>query len=60
MSIASQEQHGVEVIPGTEILIYGDSEHAGNAEKVRLVPEPSDDPSDPLVREQLIGKMILL
>lgn len=46
----------LETIPGTEVLLYSDSnlsEHSGSAEKLVLVPEPSNDPEDPLVRHVL-------
>jgi hypothetical protein len=41
----------LETIPGTEVLLYSDgniSDHSG-ADKLVLVPEPSNDPDDPLV-----------
>jgi hypothetical protein len=42
----------LETIPGTEVLLFSNgniSEHSGNADKLVLVPEPSNDPDDPLV-----------
>lgn len=51
MMMGNDRSNEVEVIPGTDIVLYtnGRSEALGG-EKVVLVPEPSDDPSDPLVR----------
>ena len=42
----------LETIPGTEVLLYSDgniSQHSVTADKLVLVPEPSNDPDDPLV-----------
>jgi len=42
-----------ELIPGTEILLASDQgygRHSGTNEELVLVPTPSDQPDDPLVR----------
>jgi hypothetical protein len=46
-----QELH-TEIVPGTEIMIDVGTHHfvkAGTGEHSVLVPQPSDDPHDPLV-----------
>jgi hypothetical protein len=43
----------VELIPGTEILLAADEgygRHSSSNEELLLVPTPSDQPDDPLVR----------
>lgn len=50
--MAISDQSEVEAIPGTEILLLANastSDRSGNSEKIRLVPEPSVSPDDPLV-----------
>lgn len=49
---ADAAQHAnVEIIPGTEILFYKDGRSTETEEA--LVPEPSNDKEDPLVRNPI-------
>jgi len=50
MVYINPDQRETEAIPGTEVLLYHDvSEHLEDSDKLCLVPEPSNDPHDPLV-----------
>lgn len=40
--------NGVEIIPGTEILLDRNGT-AGSKKEIHLVPEPTNNPDDPLV-----------
>jgi len=43
-----EEELHVEILPGTEIMTDVGSHHFVKGGKTVLVPQPSDDPSDPL------------
>jgi hypothetical protein len=51
--MAITERTEAELIPGTEILLAADERygrHSSSNEELLLVPTPSDQPDDPLVR----------
>jgi hypothetical protein len=52
-TMAITERTEAELIPGTEILLAADERygrHSSSNEELLLVPTPSDQPDDPLVR----------
>ncbi len=61
--MAITDRTEAELIPGTEILLAADEgygRHSSTNEELLLVPTPSDQPDDPLVRKHNFFREYLL
>jgi hypothetical protein len=61
MATTTSTRSEEELVPGTEILLHlhGNGTGAGESTELCLVPEPSNQPDDPLVRISVSMSIIL-